>query len=81
MLSAEDPADELGLGERVAEKNSRWRQSGSNGMATPAGFEPATVRLEGECSIQLSYGADGRRGARTGQCVQGWMRLYRKLSV
>lgn len=22
----------------------------------PAGFEPATVRLEGECSIQLSYG-------------------------
>ena len=21
----------------------------------PAGFEPATVRLEGECSIQLSY--------------------------
>ena len=26
------------------------------GMATPAGFEPATTRLEGECSIQLSYG-------------------------
>jgi hypothetical protein len=26
-------------------------------MATPAGFEPATTRLEGECSIQLSYGA------------------------
>lgn len=25
-------------------------------MATPAGFEPATIRLEGECSIQLSYG-------------------------
>ena len=25
-------------------------------MARPAGFEPATVRLEGECSIQLSYG-------------------------
>lgn len=25
-------------------------------MATPAGFEPATSRLEGECSIQLSYG-------------------------
>lgn len=24
----------------------------------PAGFEPATVRLEGECSIQLSYGTD-----------------------
>ena len=28
-------------------------------MATPAGFEPATTRLEGECSIQLSYGAVG----------------------
>ena len=25
-------------------------------MARPAGFEPATVRLEGGCSIQLSYG-------------------------
>src|SRR6202035_2290051 len=25
-------------------------------MAPPAGFEPATTRLEGECSIQLSYG-------------------------
>ena len=25
-------------------------------VATPAGFEPATTRLEGECSIQLSYG-------------------------
>lgn len=24
--------------------------------ACPAGFEPATVRLEGGCSIQLSYG-------------------------
>jgi len=24
---------------------------------TPAGLEPATIRLEGECSIQLSYGA------------------------
>src|SRR5882724_10268083 len=28
-------------------------------LATPAGFEPATTRLEGECSIQLSYGVDG----------------------
>ncbi len=28
------------------------------GMATPAGFEPATCRLEGGCSIQLSYGAN-----------------------
>ena len=25
-------------------------------MAQSAGFEPATVRLEGGCSIQLSYG-------------------------
>lgn len=25
-------------------------------VAFPAGFEPATIRLEGECSIQLSYG-------------------------
>ncbi len=28
-------------------------------MVTPAGFEPATIRLEGGCSIQLSYGAIG----------------------
>ena len=26
-------------------------------LATPAGLEPATCRLEGGCSIQLSYGA------------------------
>lgn len=25
-------------------------------MARPAGLEPATTHLEGECSIQLSYG-------------------------
>jgi hypothetical protein len=30
-------------------------------VATPAGFEPATIRLEGECSIQLSYGAVSSR--------------------
>src|ERR1700733_4628608 len=29
-------------------------------MATPAGLEHATCRLEGGCSIQLSYGADQR---------------------
>ena len=27
-------------------------------VATPAGLEPATCRLEGGCSIQLSYGAE-----------------------
>ena len=32
-------------------------------MATPAGFEPATTRLEGECSIQLSYGVGSRATA------------------
>ena len=26
-------------------------------LATPAGLEPATISLEGWCSIQLSYGA------------------------
>jgi hypothetical protein len=30
----------------------------SFGLATPAGLEPATCRLEGGCSIQLSYGAE-----------------------
>jgi hypothetical protein len=33
-------------------------------LATPAGFEPATTRLEGECSIQLSYGAGDATAAR-----------------
>jgi hypothetical protein len=27
-------------------------------MASPAGLEPATLCLEGRCSIQLSYGLD-----------------------
>ena len=30
-------------------------------LATPAGLEPATCRLEGGCSIQLSYGARSPR--------------------
>ena len=34
-------------------------------MATPAGFEPATPRLEGACSIQLSYGAPAPTSAKT----------------
>jgi hypothetical protein len=32
-------------------------QAKSSRLATPAGLEPATCRLEGGCSIQLSYGA------------------------
>lgn len=31
------------------------RASGRKILACLAGFEPATFRLEGECSIQLSY--------------------------
>src|ERR1700730_6018678 len=31
----------------------------SKNVATPAGLEPATNSLEGCCSIQLSYGAEG----------------------
>ena len=40
------------------------------GLARPAGFEPATTRLEGGCSIQLSYGraAHLRRGANSAVC-------------
>ena len=30
-----------------------------NLLATPAGLEPATLCLEGRCSIRLSYGARG----------------------
>ncbi len=30
-------------------------------VVVPAGFEPATIRLEGECSIQLSYGTMRQR--------------------
>ena len=33
----------------------RWGCYSIN-MARPTGFEPVTVRLEGGCSIQLSYG-------------------------
>ena len=36
-------------------------------MACPAGFEPATCRLEGGCSIQLSYGAVGKLSSRFGR--------------
>ena len=32
-------------------------------LAIPAGFEPATLCLEGRCSIQLSYGTEVTSGA------------------
>ena len=38
-------------------------------VATPAGFEPATVRLEVGCSIQLSYGANPRLNTKVGHLV------------
>ena len=41
------------LGARAA-RTSRYGLAAE--LATPAGLEPATSRLEGECSIQLSYG-------------------------
>ncbi len=34
----------------------RFHLNTNSGLARPAGFEPAATRLEGECSIQLSYG-------------------------
>ncbi len=44
-------------------------QPDKKAMAIPAGLEPATIRLEGECSIRLSYGTVmrfARRFARDG---------------
>ena len=57
--------------------------SRSLALATPAGLEPATCRLEGGCSIQLSYGAElnGPTGPHvTLQCDQGTIRFGAKLS-
>ncbi len=59
------------------------QRSRRKALATPAGLEPATCRLEGGCSIQLSYGA--KRNWPTGphlalQCDQGTIRFGAKLS-
>src|SRR5690625_5760782 len=41
-------------------------------VARPAGFEPATIRLEGGCTIQLSYGrVAGPSQARVKKVVGG----------
>ncbi len=51
-------------------------------MATPVGIEPTTVRLEGGCSIQLSYGAlrsPKQTGLNQADLSSGGM--YLKLSV
>src|SRR5436305_4027092 len=37
-------------------------RSEGKGLATPVGLEPTTCRLEGGCSIQLSYGVWYQRG-------------------
>ena len=46
------------LSRRAEETNDIFskRDADHSAMATPAGLEPATARLEGGCSIQLSYG-------------------------
>src|SRR5204863_4396204 len=54
-----------------AGRSARGFHEAAQIVATPAGFEPATTRLEGECSIQLSYGVVAsvslRQRATTGQ--------------
>ena len=50
----EVPAGTLLLTSTLLVRRVRY-QSAINEMARPAGLEPATIRLEGGCSIQLSY--------------------------
>ena len=57
-------------------------------LATPAGLEPATCRLEGGCSIQLSYGVGLRQHSssfflnETNEFKQRFLMLdYRKVGV
>ena len=41
-------------------------------LAIPGGLEPPTCRLEGDCSIQLSYGTAGalvKQGGTLGKCL------------
>ena len=54
-------AARLALARVINKGAARWRGIGGNrrsrfctGLARPAGLEPATARLEGECSIHLS---------------------------
>ena len=57
---------------------ARQEPSPALNMARPAGFEPATGRLEGGCSIQLSYGrvagivAAARLALREGARIRRW---------
>lgn len=42
---------------RVMRLRNRWESLGmACKMVRPAGLEPATLGLEGRCSIQMSYG-------------------------
>lgn len=42
---------------------ARFKHPDRSAMVRPAGLEPAATRLEGGCSIQLSYGRPMHRPA------------------